>query len=90
MTTERLYLYDTTLRDGQQTQGVDFRAEDKQRIALALDERLAARKNRDFARADAIRDGLTAAGVMVKDTGAGAEWELTPAFDAAKLAEVEA
>jgi len=38
MTKERLYLYDTTLRDGQQTQGVDFRAEDKQRIARALDE----------------------------------------------------
>ena len=35
--TERLYLYDTTLRDGQQTQGVDFSAEDKTRIALALD-----------------------------------------------------
>jgi len=34
---ERLYLYDTTLRDGQQTQGVDFSAEDKRRIALALD-----------------------------------------------------
>lgn len=36
--TERLYLYDTTLRDGQQTQGVDFSAEDKARIALALDD----------------------------------------------------
>ena len=35
---ERLYLYDTTLRDGQQTQGVDFSAEDKTRIALALDD----------------------------------------------------
>jgi len=38
MTRERLYLYDTTLRDGQQTAGVDFRAEDKAKIARALDE----------------------------------------------------
>ena len=29
MTGARLYLYDTTLRDGAQTQGVDFSAEDK-------------------------------------------------------------
>lgn len=35
---ERLYLYDTTLRDGQQTQGVQFSAAEKQRIALMLDE----------------------------------------------------
>ncbi len=38
MSKERLYLFDTTLRDGQQAQGVDFSAEDKRRIALALDE----------------------------------------------------
>ncbi len=35
--TERLYLYDTTLRDGQQTQGVQFSTPEKVAIALALD-----------------------------------------------------
>lgn len=34
---DRLYLYDTTLRDGQQTQGVQFSTQDKIRIATALD-----------------------------------------------------
>jgi 2-isopropylmalate synthase len=34
---ERLYIFDTTLRDGAQTQGVDFSAEDKRQIALSLD-----------------------------------------------------
>ncbi|MFN3262095.1 MAG: citramalate synthase [Pikeienuella sp.] len=37
MTPARLHLYDTTLRDGQQTQGVDFSGDDKRKIALALD-----------------------------------------------------
>lgn len=35
---ERLYLFDTTLRDGAQTQGVIFSVEDKRRIAATLDE----------------------------------------------------
>jgi 2-isopropylmalate synthase len=38
MTRERLYLYDTTLRDGAQTTGVDFSLEDKRRIARVLDD----------------------------------------------------
>jgi len=37
MTRERLYLYDTTLRDGQQTQGVQFSVPEKIVIAEALD-----------------------------------------------------
>lgn len=36
-TKERLYLFDTTLRDGAQTQGVDFSVDDKIRIAETLD-----------------------------------------------------
>ena len=35
---DRVYLYDTTLRDGAQTQGVDFGVADKRAIAEALDE----------------------------------------------------
>ncbi len=37
MTRERLYLYDTTLRDGAQTHGADFSLEDKTLIAEQLD-----------------------------------------------------
>ena len=38
MSRERLYLFDTTLRDGAQTNGVDFTLHDKQLIAGMLDE----------------------------------------------------
>ncbi|WP_116084246.1 citramalate synthase [Tropicimonas sp. IMCC34011] len=37
MTRERLWLYDTTLRDGQQTQGVQFSLKEKRQIAEMLD-----------------------------------------------------
>ncbi|EAR50551.1 2-isopropylmalate synthase/homocitrate synthase family protein [Oceanicola granulosus HTCC2516] len=37
MSKDRLYLYDTTLRDGQQTQGVQFSTDEKKRIAAILD-----------------------------------------------------
>ena len=37
MTKERIYLFDTTLRDGQQTPGIDFSVEDKIVIAGMLD-----------------------------------------------------
>ncbi len=38
MTRERLYLFDTTLRDGALTTGVDFSLEDKRQIAAMLDD----------------------------------------------------
>ena len=37
MSKEQLFIFDTTLRDGAQTQGVDFSVDDKIKIALALD-----------------------------------------------------
>ena len=37
MSKERLYIFDTTLRDGAQTQGVDFSLDDKKNISVALD-----------------------------------------------------
>ena len=38
MSKERLYLFDTTLRDGAQTTGVDFSVAEKRRIAAVLDD----------------------------------------------------
>ena len=38
MSREHLYLFDTTLRDGAQTNGVDFTLADKQVIAAMLDD----------------------------------------------------
>ena len=54
-------------------------------VAGLLAERSEARKQRDFARADAIRDGFAAAGIAIRDTPQGALFELTPHFDPAKL-----
>ena len=38
MSREKIHLFDTTLRDGAQTQGVDFSIDDKLKIAKALDD----------------------------------------------------
>src|SRR5271154_5036043 len=37
MTSDRVYLYDSTLRDGAQARGIDFTVADKQAIARELD-----------------------------------------------------
>jgi cysteinyl-tRNA synthetase len=54
-------------------------------VERLLKRRAQARAGRDFAEADRLRDGLSAAGVLVKDTAAGPVWELAPGFDPAKL-----
>lgn len=43
-------------------------------IDALIAERIDARKAKDFARADAIRDQLTAAGIIVEDSAEGATW----------------
>ena len=43
-------------------------------IALALEQRTAARARKDFAASDAIRDSLTALGITIEDTPTGSRW----------------
>ena len=45
-------------------------------VTALLDQRAEARAARDWARADALRDELTAAGVVVEDSAAGARWHV--------------
>ncbi|TVQ56893.1 MAG: cysteine--tRNA ligase [Rhodobacteraceae bacterium] len=64
---------------------------ERERIRELLDARAAARAAKDFAKADAIRAALDAAGVVVMDRPGGpTEWEIGPGFDPAKLDEVDA
>jgi cysteinyl-tRNA synthetase len=45
-------------------------------VQVALAQRAAARERKDYAAADAVRDQLTTAGVVVEDTPDGARWSL--------------
>ncbi|KXH80771.1 cysteine--tRNA ligase [Sporosarcina sp. HYO08] len=46
-----------------------------QDIEALIEERLDARKNRNFARADEIRDELKAKGILLEDTAQGTRWK---------------
>ena len=43
-------------------------------IENMIEERQQARKEKDFARADKIRDKLTAMGIVLEDTREGVKW----------------
>ena len=45
-------------------------------VALALEQRAAARSRKDWAAADAVRDQLKQAGVVVEDTPHGPRWTI--------------
>lgn len=47
---------------------------DSAAIEALIDERNAARKNRDFATADRVRDELAAQGVLIEDSAEGTRW----------------
>jgi cysteinyl-tRNA synthetase len=48
-------------------------------IEKLIEERLAARKNHEWARSDTIRDALKARGVILEDTKAGTRWKYSGA-----------
>lgn len=48
----------------------------KEYILEKIEERKAAKKEKDFAKADAIRDELAAKGIQIKDTREGTVWEI--------------
>ncbi|GAB3095790.1 cysteine--tRNA ligase [Lysobacter terrae] len=50
-------------------------SDDDARIQALIDERAAAKKARDFARADAIREQLSGEGVLLEDTPQGVRWK---------------
>ena len=45
-------------------------------VRIVLDQRQAARARKDYATADAIRDRLQEAGLVIEDTPTGPRWEL--------------
>ena len=73
-----------TLRRMDQVLGFDVETLTERKVEMAddltaqvqklIDERLAARKAKDFARADAVRKQLTDMGIEIKDTPQGTTW----------------
>jgi cysteinyl-tRNA synthetase len=61
----------------------------KKTIGDLLKQRDEARRARDFARADTIRESLSRAGVSVRDTPTGAKWEIGIDFDASELEKIK-
>ncbi|GAB2779242.1 cysteine--tRNA ligase [Streptomyces daliensis] len=61
---------------GDTARGEDLHAVVDSLVRLVLDQRQAARARKDYATADAIRDELKGAGLVIEDTPSGPRWEL--------------
>lgn len=70
------FVFDITglLNESDNTRGNEKKLDEV--INILLNTRLEAKKNKDFATSDRIRDQLAEAGIIIKDTKDGFEWEL--------------
>lgn len=64
------------LLDGNASEGQEVDCEIEEMAVRLIAERNEARKNKDFARADAIREELAQKGIDIKDTREGTVWKL--------------
>ena len=62
----------------QKPAGKELSAQETVEIEALIAKRAEARKNKDWATADAIRDELAARHVVMKDTANGVEWHVSP------------
>ncbi|MBR6684528.1 MAG: cysteine--tRNA ligase, partial [Firmicutes bacterium] len=70
---DRVLSLDLTKKREEESAGVD--AELEAYVLTRIADRKAAKKAKDFATADAIREELAAKGIMIKDTREGTIWE---------------
>ncbi|SFG22307.1 cysteinyl-tRNA synthetase [Lachnospiraceae bacterium C7] len=73
---DRVLSLDLTNPDAIKDNKAEVDSELEQYILAKIEERKAAKKEKDFAKADAIRDELLAKGVKIKDTREGVVWEI--------------
>ncbi|CAM3209571.1 cysteinyl-tRNA synthetase [Paracoccus aminovorans] len=67
---------------------VGVNAQTANRIDALVEARALAKSNRDFARADAIRDVLGRAGIRIMDSREGSSWEFGPEVNLSILDEI--